>query len=189
MRTMDQSVRFKIHKARLAIHHNLRAAIQVARYPQAGISPSWPPASILLDWARKKEATDMKDKIFALAGIFSFMDINISPPNYTVPTWQVYREATIAAIEYDRNLDVFYQVTGLNKTESLPSWVSDYGNTSSPIPHVHEFANASRNSEPQWRFLATGDICILGHAIDSIGESSAALLLRCLLGNQYSWPI
>jgi hypothetical protein len=79
MRTMDQSVRFKIHKSRMAIHHDLRAAIQAARFSQAGMHAPWPPVSVLLDCARKKGATESKDKVFALAGIFSFMGVNISP--------------------------------------------------------------------------------------------------------------
>jgi hypothetical protein len=176
-RTMDETVRFKIHKSRLAIHHDLRTAIQAARFSQAGTHVPWPPVSVLLDCARKKGATEAKDKVFALAGIFRLMGVNISPPDYATPTWRIYREATVAAISYDRSLDVLYQITGLNKIDSLPSWVPDYSITSVPTAPAHEFSHASSNSQPRWRFdLTTGDLYLSGLIIDSINECSAPLL-------------
>ena len=80
----------------------------------------------ILAGTRKKLAGDEKDKIFALYGLFSELEIQFPKPDYTLPVEDVYRQATIAAIEHDKSLHILYHVPSDKRRTSLASWVPDW---------------------------------------------------------------
>lgn len=88
----------------------------------------------LLYYSRYFDATDPRDKVFAILGMWDFPRhsqekagrISISP-DYKKKTATVYVEATTAAIQESRSLDILSFVDGSTAKEyGLPSWVPNY---------------------------------------------------------------
>ncbi|KAI0110938.1 HET-domain-containing protein, partial [Nemania sp. FL0031] len=87
----------------------------------------------LLYYSRSFEASDPRDKVFAILGLWRYtrnnragqMDIR---PDYHKDVSEVYVEATTVAIHESGNLDILSLVDGTRRegTSRLPSWVPDY---------------------------------------------------------------
>lgn len=73
------------------------------------------------------DATDPRDKIFALVGLAPEKDRSALSPDYSKSTALVYAETTKHVITSTGNLDILSFNTNSQNTESpLPSWVSDW---------------------------------------------------------------
>ncbi|KAJ8109361.1 hypothetical protein ONZ43_g6158 [Nemania bipapillata] len=87
----------------------------------------------LLYYSRFFEASDPRDKVFAILGLWKFKrgdragQIDIWP-DYNKSVLEVYVEATTAAIQESRTLDILSLVDGdsSENPHELPSWVPDY---------------------------------------------------------------
>lgn len=95
----------------------------------------------LLDVARSFEATDPRDKIYALLGLPAKKD-NFLVPDYTLSTCEVYTRTTRHLLNLGQNLLVLGFVlhtppgtpeTG-PPTPNLPSWVPDFASKELPFP-------------------------------------------------------
>ncbi|KAI0451088.1 HET-domain-containing protein [Xylaria acuta] len=101
----------------------------------------------LLYYSRFFEASNPRDKVYAVLGLWGFTrsneagNINIRP-DYNKDVSDVYIEATIAAIRESGNLDVLSLVEGTSdgRVIELPSWVPDY----SQGPQVYPLVQPSR---------------------------------------------
>jgi hypothetical protein len=85
--------------------------------------------------AHDKNATDPKDKVYALYSLFSALNIPIiGDVDYNRPLQDIYYRETVTAISEDKSLDVFYNITGNDNPElpNLPSWIPDWSDTTSP---------------------------------------------------------
>lgn len=80
----------------------------------------------VLTSARKKEAGNEKDKIIALSGLFAELDIPFPEPDYNLPVEDIYREATVASIIYDKSLHILYHAPSNRRRRGLSSWVPDF---------------------------------------------------------------
>ncbi|KAF2971250.1 hypothetical protein GQX73_g2398 [Xylaria multiplex] len=97
----------------------------------------------LLHYSRFFEASDPRDKVFAILGLWRFTrgnqiaQIDILP-DYKKDISGVYIEATMAAIQESGNLDVLSLVEGpySEKTAQLPSWIPDYSQGPRSYPLV-----------------------------------------------------
>jgi hypothetical protein len=122
--------------------------------------------------ARRKEATDPKDIIFALYGLCTELGVQMPTPEYNKTLEQIYCEATKAIIRFDRNLEVLYYINTPRRRIELPSWVPDW-NDSWNTEGLHPIrisplfkaapAKAFYSFDPTCRVLTT-----LGKAIDAI---------------------
>jgi hypothetical protein len=132
------------------------------------------------------QATDPRDKVYALLGLAPAHERANIIPNYNLTTKQVFHSTTTAILEQSGNLDILCAVTKqhtLAETEvsGLPSWVCDYVNMS---PHcllpqhdsIRKWRNikdpefcADKNSASQPNFSADRQELILcGFVLDSI---------------------
>ena len=82
---------------------------------------------VLLD-ARPKQSSDPRDKIFALFGVLKQLKIDIAIPDYEKSVEDVYREAVVSCINYDKNLNILYNVPSDRRhvRPDLSSWVPDW---------------------------------------------------------------
>ncbi|KAI1756078.1 HET-domain-containing protein [Xylaria castorea] len=101
----------------------------------------------LLHYSRFFEASDPRDKVYAVLGLWRFTRSNGVDnidiwPDYNKDISDVYIEATIAAIHESRNLDVLSLIEGTSSERliELPSWVPDY----SQGPQVYPLVQHSR---------------------------------------------
>lgn len=78
--------------------------------------------SMLLPWVARREATDPRDKIFALLGIAAAAGFKYPAADYSLTVDQVCIKYTRAIIEVDRSLDILLSVPGQQTNSSLPSW-------------------------------------------------------------------
>ncbi|KAJ6098846.1 hypothetical protein N7467_000381 [Penicillium canescens] len=128
----------------------------------------------ILSNARRKKSKDPKDKVFALYGLLSELEIPIPPPDYSLSVETVYREATMASINYDRNLYILYHAPSDRRRETLASWVPDWAEDgweqSDPrYGLLRSRFSASGSAEPVWRFSEDGTALILrGMIVDTI---------------------
>jgi hypothetical protein len=140
---------------------------QGAHLPNAKITP-------ILAKARFKLSTDAKDKVFALHGVFDYLNVQIPPPDYGKSVENVYTEATVAAITFDKTLDILLQCSSEKRHPHLPSWVPDFSVSSflvedprDPSEDVSRF-NTSQNMLPQWKFSLENKITIRGRIVDVV---------------------
>ncbi|KAI1360710.1 heterokaryon incompatibility protein-domain-containing protein [Xylaria arbuscula] len=96
---------------------------------------------------RGKLATDVRDKVFALHGIFKAFDARFPAPDYSKSARQVFCETAKAIIEQDESLHILYHVSSKYRMPDLPSWVPDWGDTDVVDGNpVFSFWGATRDS-------------------------------------------
>ncbi|KAI0520748.1 hypothetical protein F5B22DRAFT_598224 [Xylaria bambusicola] len=78
---------------------------------------------------RAKLATDVRDKVFALHGIFKAFNARFPAPDYSKSVRQVFCETAKAIIEQDESLHILYYVSSRQRVPDLPTWVPDWGDT------------------------------------------------------------
>ncbi|KAI8950746.1 HET-domain-containing protein [Xylaria longipes] len=115
----------------------------------------------LLYYSRFFEATDPRDKVYAVLGLWrytrsngeSYIDIR---PDYNKDISDVFIEATIAAINESGNLDILSLVEGTSSERviELPSWVPDY----SQGPQVYPLVQPSKTTPLSVRLHANFEV-------------------------------
>lgn len=131
--------------------------------------------------AREKKATNPKDKVFALYGLFQEMGVPIPAPDYSKPVEDVYREATRATITYDNNLYMLYHAPSDRRRQDLASWVPDFAEQgfSEGDPRygfLRSRFTASALAPPKWSFSDNGKaLKVVGKVIDTIIFRAEAL--------------
>jgi hypothetical protein len=147
-------------------------------------------AQALLDClilTRRREATDPRDKIFAVLGLVpgELWEVGIQP-DYRSPANIVFRDATRKIIEASGTLDILGLCSPVRQSDvgELPSWVSDWSSTESTAQPLLNDVNGSRRlthasreakAEPRWE--ANGQVLVLeGSIFDTVGNLSKVLL-------------
>ena len=93
------------------------------------------------------DATDPKDRVYALYEILHRQGILIPEPDYSKTVGKIYWEATVAICNNEHGLDLILLVTNLKDSfQDTPSWVPDLSAASTP-----------RNSANYIFFAATAD--------------------------------
>ena len=122
----------------------------------------WP----IMCHAREKQASDAKDKVFALYNVFHELEIatKLPLPDYSRSVEDVYRDLTIACIESDKMLDVLFDAPSdlRHLRPQLASWVPDWsdpgwrgkGDTDSRIAVNRGRFCAAGPATAQWAFSA-----------------------------------
>jgi hypothetical protein len=146
------------------------------------------------------QASDQRDKVYALLGLAPVHERANIIPNHNLTTKQVFHSTTIAILEQSGHLDILCAATKQDtqaemEVSGLPSWVCDYGNSS---PHCllpqHDFLRrwwnfkatdfcADKNAASQHTFSADGQELILSgfvlDTIDAVGLPDNAWGKRC----------
>jgi hypothetical protein len=105
----------------------------------------------ILRWTRGQQATNPKDKIYALYGIFRRLRVGFPEIDYSKSVERIYTEATMRMIIIDDSLEIIRQVCSEHELPSLPSWVPDWSDTQARIFPMGNF-HASQNSTPRYSF-------------------------------------
>ena len=125
-------------------------------------------------YAREKEASDPKDRIYALHGVLEIFGVKLPAPDYRKTLEEIYAEATLTLIEHDQSLVVLHVVATANRRKGLPSWVPDF--TDRPfekhdprLPLMRSRFGAGGPLEAQWESRLAGlQLLVRGKMIDRI---------------------
>ncbi|RYP22770.1 hypothetical protein DL765_001479 [Monosporascus sp. GIB2] len=133
---------------------------------------------------RSADATDDRDKIYALlslAGDTEGMDIepNYSPSNQAA---KLYQDIAAAYIEVGRGIDVLHHAGLPQRLNNLPSWVPDWSTKSRQPLHSSQY-HCTRSTVPHLQLLPNGHLRIQGAFVD------AAHVLLHKLGLQRLGPL
>ncbi|KAJ4992593.1 DNA repair helicase [Stagonosporopsis vannaccii] len=121
----------------------------------------------ILASTRKKLAGNEKDKVIALYGLFMELEIPFPTPDYTIPVEEIYRQATAAAMKYDKSLHVLYHAPSDKRRKSLASWVPDWADSGFD-------QRDGRYGVLRDRFSASGP----GHPLFHFSQNETVLILR-----------
>lgn len=166
----------------MAFHHGLTIYLSVTRWPRVlemlddnpGLHNNTPVAYIVLMYAKGKKATDPKDKVFALYSLFRELSIELPKPDYEKSLEQIYREATVASIKYDKLLNILYYCPSDNRRLGLRSWVPDWSDPAwesddSRSAMSHSRFAACGPSDPRWHFADDDTkLIVMGKIFDTV---------------------
>jgi hypothetical protein len=129
---------------------------------------------LILINARRKKSTDPRDKIFALCGLFKELEIPFPAPDYSRPVEDIYREAVISCINYDKNLYILHHAPSDQRRSGLPSWVPDlaeegWDEATPDMALFEELFAASGRRSAKWSFSEDGTgLVLVGKIVDQI---------------------
>ncbi|ETI23261.1 hypothetical protein G647_05060 [Cladophialophora carrionii CBS 160.54] len=132
------------------------------------------PISVIFDDAKGKLATDPKDKVFALYGMFQEFQIAIPSPDYNKPMQEIYKESAIASIKNDKDLSILYYVPSASRHPGLASWVPDWSQpgweaAGSRFCFRRDHFDTAKNTSGRWRFSPDSNHLIVSARIfDSV---------------------
>lgn len=115
-----------------------------------------------------REATEPKDKVFAILGLVGSQHQNTMPrADYSKTMEQVYREVAVQIITVEKSLDLLLAASGTDGPADLPTWVPDWrreGNEQRPAL----FVNGARM---QYYYSGSTDSVVLnGHGYTASGN-------------------
>ena len=132
----------------------------------------------LLTHFRHCEATDPRDKVYALLGLASDIPSDAEfGPDYASSVAQVYQDLVRFVVTKDRNLDILRACQTPRPEHKLPSWVPDWS-VAVPLQVLQSFsstypARASGDSVAVTQFLNNSSILVVeGICADIIVEDS-----------------
>ncbi|CAN9239339.1 unnamed protein product [Alternaria sp. RS040] len=139
-----------------------------------------PSVSEILLHARGHQASEPRDKIFALYGVLQRLQAHLEAPNYLRSVEDVYIGASTAAIHNDRSLRIFEGLTGFSNF-NLPSWIPDWSDHQH-IAKVAEWTDhrASDPSEAQ-AFIKGRELFACGLLVDTVSQDHSTFAPTSLL--------
>jgi hypothetical protein len=120
-----------------------------------------------------RDATDPRDKVFAVLGLVGTEDEDAVPQpavDYTKPVQQVYREVAAFIIEKDKKLDIILAANGLERHNGLPSWVPDWRRVAND-QRPALFINGSRMQILTYFSGSTDAVYLHGHGYYASGKT------------------
>jgi hypothetical protein len=148
-------------------HSHVRNPFQAWNHVQR-LSSS-PSVSIILLGARSLQATEPRDKVFALHGLLQRWNASLESPDYTKSIREIYVNTAAAAISIDGSLRILGGLTGSSNL-NLPSWCPDWSDHEH-ITEVAEWQNhkATGQSKPQFG-IKKPELSITGSVVDLVCE-------------------
>lgn len=157
------------------LHRRLLGVFQSrSEDPNNNPRPSTPPLiSEVLLHARSHQASEARDKVFALHGILQRLQAYLEAPNYLRPVEDIYSEASAAAIQELPSLSVFEGLTGVSNFD-LPSWSLDWSDHQY-ITKISEWTahQASGSSEAQ-PCIRERELLVHGLLVDVVYQEHTA---------------
>jgi hypothetical protein len=140
----------------------------------------FPPVSNIFEQCRVRESTDPRDKVFALYGLCSELDIPLPAPDYAKSLNQIYSQVTRALIDQDENLDVLYMVNTPRRLRDLPSWVPDWSDSwkAEGLSHRARLSKVYRASHSKAFYSFDQDcktLVVLAKIVDTVTKAGDAI--------------
>jgi heterokaryon incompatibility protein (HET) len=122
----------------------------------------------VLHFSIQFEATEPRDKVFALIGLGGQWNHTTFKPDYEKPIAEVFEEVTKFFIQSDKNLDILC-IADRGGQLDLPSWVPNFAlselNTSQILVH-DEYSAGGREPEVSWE--ANSKMRVKGILVDEV---------------------
>lgn len=171
------------------LHKHLMLMINMKRYPSLKEIYQRKPGDLMQDplvWAimcdtRGKEATDAKDKVFALYSVLQELGIGttLPLPDYSKQVEDIYREFTVSCIKHDNLLYVLFDAPSdcRHLRPGLASWVPDWSDpgwrsrsdTDCRIAVTRRRFRAAGSAEVAWKFSVDDrQLHLKGKIVDEI---------------------
>ncbi|KAL7929280.1 heterokaryon incompatibility domain-containing protein [Trichoderma chlorosporum] len=116
-----------------------------------------------------RDATDPRDKIFAVLGLVGKeYDAALPAIDYSKTVEQVYRDAAYFIITTEKSLDILLAASGPNNQASLPTWVPDWRRDANAYRPAL-FVNASLMRIQRYFVGSTDALYLHGHGYSASG--------------------
>jgi len=142
--------------------HLTTARTVLYRTPEASL-PQRPRITKLLLGTRLKRATDPKDKVFALYGIFQALGVRTFPVDYKEDVEDIFTKAAWLCIDFDKSIEILLDVASGHRLPGLPSWVPDYNDSAVELGQegrlqelIRQNFNACGDTTADWSFPYSG---------------------------------
>lgn len=143
------------------------------------LSTSFLSSEVLLH-ARDHQASEPRDKVFALYGILQRLGAYLEAPNYLRPIEDIYLEASVVAIRTDRSLRVLEGLTG-ESNFNLPSWSPDWSDHQH-ITNVAEWTDHKASGSSETQFSISGsELVTYGLIVDIVRQEHIAFAATSFL--------
>ncbi|KAF2171567.1 hypothetical protein M409DRAFT_50983 [Zasmidium cellare ATCC 36951] len=124
-------------------------------------------AQSILDYSIQCEATEPRDRVYALLGILPFPSIKV---DYKLPVEEVYRSFSQAIFEQTRKIGLLHRFGFERNLGDLPSWVLDLSaSTRTGMLPQNRGVPAARDDEVR---------DLLSHAMDGFRTEGSAMFIR-----------
>lgn len=118
-----------------------------------------------------REATDPRDKVFAIRGLLQESSRNSVPSaDYSKSMQQVYCEVAAHIVHHEKKLDILLAGNGLERQSNLPSWVPDWRREAND-DRPQLFINGSRMQIMSYFAGSTRYTEVRGHGFYASGDS------------------
>jgi hypothetical protein len=161
------------------VHHGLYYFANISSEDRLCLR-EWSGLSSILATTQWMDATEPRDRIFALYGVIQEMEIEFPKPDYGKPVEQVYRDATRAAINFDGDLNILLHATGFQSSACASSWSLDWCGELRPPPlSSREFyASTNESQKSLYSFSEDGKrLTVSGKVLDIILSRSEHVII------------
>ncbi|KAL8976966.1 MAG: hypothetical protein Q9205_007139 [Flavoplaca limonia] len=145
-----------------------------------------PSVSHILALTRDKSATEPRDMVFGLLGIFTALGIESFVPDYTKSVEEIYRQAAIMAILHDKSLDILFEAASDNRRADLNSWVPDwsdagYSGKDMRAAMINKHFCACGPTNPRYHFsTAQNYLHLRGKLLDTVTYRAETMNMKCI---------
>jgi hypothetical protein len=126
----------------------------------------------VLDRCRRLKATDKRDHVFAMFGMFEELKVTLPVPDYKKNAPGVFADTTRVLLQQVENLDILRRVTNVENDLTIPSWVVDFSQRPQfHLPVSSHAYQAATNSPVACRISDDGkELQIQGMYFDILSE-------------------
>jgi hypothetical protein len=154
--------------------HHMFAVLQIRDY-----TGYFGPAKTLLgvlDRCRRLRATDERDHIFAMFGMFDEFKSQLPEPDYRKSSPEVFAEMARTFLEQMDSLAILLQATNVENDLKFPSWVTDFSQRPKfHIPSAENAYHASGDSAVYYEISDNGkELKLLGKCCDMLEDITKA---------------
>jgi hypothetical protein len=166
-----------LRKAILVLSRNITAPHEL-RSLLASYRPGLLPRAVsklpeLLSWAKRRQCTDPRDKIYGVLGLVSPLIEKGIRLDYLVPTPQIYMSALLSYISITKQLNLIQHCRVTQCFNNEPSWIPNWAFDDESTELGSELGRyAANRSSAQARYIAPNILEVIGVCCASISSVS-----------------